>query len=65
MIFLKNKTGLTWGNISSHTTKLEEADYLEIEKVIFDKKTRTTLRLTEKGKKAFENYRESILKMLG
>ena len=65
MIFLKNKTGLTWGNISSHATKLEEAEYLEIDKKIVDKKTRTTLRLTEKGKTAFEKYRETILEMLG
>lgn len=65
MIFLKNKTGLTWGNISSHATKLEETEYLEIEKKIVEKKTRTTLRLTEKGKTAFEKYRESILEMLG
>ncbi len=65
MIFLKNKTGLTWGNISSHVTKLEEAEYLEVEKKIIDKKTRTTLKLTEKGIKAFEKYRNSILEMLG
>ena len=31
-VFLKNMTGLTWGNLSTHLSKLEEAGYVEIEK---------------------------------
>lgn len=31
-IFLMQLTGLTWGNISTHLRKLEEAGYVEIEK---------------------------------
>ena len=64
MLFLKQKTGLTWGNLSSHATKLEEVGYLEITKSIVDKKTRTVLHLTDTGRRAFEEYRELILQLL-
>jgi DNA-binding transcriptional ArsR family regulator len=30
--FLKNLTGLTWGNLSTHLSKLEEAGYVAMEK---------------------------------
>jgi DNA-binding transcriptional ArsR family regulator len=30
--FLMNQTGLSWGNLSAHMTKLEEAGYIDIEK---------------------------------
>ena len=30
--FLMNQTGLSWGNLSAHMSKLEEAGYLEVEK---------------------------------
>ena len=30
--FLKNQTGLSWGNLATHLGKLEEAGYIEIEK---------------------------------
>ena len=32
--FLMNQTGMTWGNLSAHMSKLEEAGYLEVEKKI-------------------------------
>jgi DNA-binding MarR family transcriptional regulator len=64
MIFLKRKTGLTWGNISAHAMKLEDAGYLEIEKNIVDKKTRTVLRLTPKGREAYEIYRSMMFDLL-
>jgi DNA-binding MarR family transcriptional regulator len=64
MIFLKRKTGLTWGNISAHAMKLEDAGYLEIEKTIVDKKTRTVLRLTSKGREAYEAYRGAMFDLL-
>ena len=55
-IFLMNQTGLTWGNLSAHMTKLEEAGYIEVEKVFKGKRPNTTLRLTEKGRQAFRGY---------
>ncbi|MHA2252017.1 MAG: transcriptional regulator [Candidatus Kariarchaeaceae archaeon] len=64
ILFLKRKTALTWGNLSSHMTKLEEAGYILVIKEIKDKKTHTTLKLTKKGRVAFEEYRQNIQTLL-
>lgn len=64
-IFLMRQTGLTSGNLSTHTTKLEAAGYIEISKEFVDKIPRTLIRLTAKGKEAFTSYRENVLKALG
>ncbi len=58
--FLMNQTGLTWGNLSSHLTKLEEAGYVHIEKEFVDKKPHTMLSLTDEGRKAFDHYRQQM-----
>ncbi len=57
-LFLKNQIGLTWGNLGSHIAKLEEAKYIVVEKHFKNKKPFTMLSLTEKGKRAFEEYRK-------
>ena len=64
MVFLMRQTKLTWGNLSSHVAKLEQAGYVEITKEFVDKKPRTTLELTTNGRKAFEKYRKTIKRML-
>ena len=63
-IFLRNVTGLTWGNLSAHLTKLEDAGYVEIKKTIVNKKTHSVAKLTEKGQKAFEEYKEKMREVL-
>ncbi len=55
-IFLMNQTGLTWGNLSAHMSKLEEAGYLEVEKSFKGRRPNTTLRLTPQGRAAFQAY---------
>ena len=62
--FLLNATELTWGNLSSHTTKLEEAGYVEVEKEFVGKKPRTLAMLTPKGRKAVDDYRKTLQKAL-
>jgi DNA-binding MarR family transcriptional regulator len=52
-VFLKNMTGLTWGNLSTHLTKPEEAGYIAINKEFKGKKPHTTISLTEQGRIAF------------
>jgi len=59
-LFLMNQTGLTRGNLSSHLSKLEKAEYLEIKKEFVRKMPRTLLHLTESGRIAFERYRVKI-----
>ena len=58
--FIMNQTGMTWGNLSSHMTKLEEAGYLEVEKTFKGKKPNTMLKLTDKGRLAFSTYRTQM-----
>jgi len=59
-LFLQRQTGLTWGNISSHLRKLENAGYVAVEKEFIDKKPHTTLKLTDKGRRAFREYRKNM-----
>ncbi|MFW9945304.1 MAG: winged helix-turn-helix domain-containing protein [Candidatus Odinarchaeota archaeon] len=65
MVFLKNQTDLTWGNLSSHVTKLEEAGYVNVEKRFKGKKPQTLLYLSEKGREAFTEYRRKLTQVLG
>jgi DNA-binding MarR family transcriptional regulator len=64
-VFLLSRTGLTYGNLSSHMSKLEGAGYIEVEKEIKDKRPHTMLSLTDKGRTAFEDYRKNMLDLLG
>ena len=54
--FLMNQTGLTWGNLSAHLGKLEEAGYIASEKSFKRKRPNTSLHLTSEGRKAFREY---------
>jgi DNA-binding MarR family transcriptional regulator len=63
-IFLMRQTGLTWGNLSAHMSKLEAAGYIEVIKDFVDKKPHTMLRLTEKGREAFREYRNKMKNVL-
>ena len=51
-VFLKNMTGLTWGNLSTHLSKLEEAGYVTIKKEFENKKPHTMVQLTGPGREA-------------
>ena len=54
--FLMNQTGLTWGNLSAHLSKLEEAGYVQVEKSFKGRRPNTNLRLTSNGRQAFDEY---------
>ena len=62
--FMLNQTGLTWGNLSTHMSKLEEAGYLEVEKAYKGRRPNTVLRLTEQGRAAFQAYRRRMKQVL-
>ena len=59
-VFLREKTSATAGNLSVQLEKLSEAGYISIEKGFSGKRPRTTCRITETGRKAFENYVEAL-----
>ena len=64
-IFIMKQTGLTWGNLSSHLSKLEESGYIEVEKKFVGKKPRTMLKLTARGRTAFRDYHRRMKWVLG
>ena len=62
--FIMNQTGLTWGNLSSHLSKLEAAGYVAVEKTFVGKKPHTLAALTDEGRAAFQTYRQQIEQVL-
>ena len=62
--YLKRLTDLTWGNLSTHLSKLEQSGYVDIDKEFRDKKPHTMIRLTEQGRAAFKAYKESMQQVL-
>ena len=63
-LFLMRQTGLTWGNLSSHLSKLENANYVEVKKEFRGKKPHTMLRLTDKVLDAFNKYVQNIKQVM-
>ena len=63
-VFLRAQTGLTWGNLSSHISKLEEAGYVSVQKEFIMKKPHTMVSLTQEGRIAFEQYRKEMKNLL-
>jgi DNA-binding MarR family transcriptional regulator len=59
-LFLQRETGLTKGNLSAHLSKLEEAEYVNIEKTFKGKLPLTVCKLTSSGKKALTQYRQQL-----
>lgn len=59
-VYLRESTESTAGNLSVQLDKLSSAGYISVTKGFVGKKTRTTCRVTEKGRKAFENYVDAL-----
>ena len=53
---LKELLKTTDGNVSVHARKLEDADYISCAKSFVGRMPKTEYRLTEKGRRALENY---------
>ena len=62
--YLMRQTGLTWGNLSSHMSKLEDAGYIAVEKSFEGKVPRTSLSLTDVGREALRAYRRTLADVL-
>jgi DNA-binding MarR family transcriptional regulator len=63
-VFLLRATELTWGNLSSHLTKLEDVKYVQIEKEFVGRKPRTLIKLTKRGRDAIRGYRQNMQEVL-
>lgn len=59
--WLLQQTGLSWGNLSSHLAKLEEAGYVRVKKTFKGRKPHTSISLSDEGRDALLAYRESML----
>ena|ERR1700674_2385978 len=55
-VYLQNESGLTQGNLSSHLARLEDEKYVLVQKTFKGKYPLTVCSLTQKGRKAFEEY---------
>jgi len=53
---LKEQLDLTDGNLSSHLKKLQEVEYIQIEKSFEGKKPKTLVKISPKGRGAFKVY---------
>ena len=62
--FLKKQTKASDGNLSVHLKKLEEAEYIIVEKKFVDRKPITYYSLTDKGKNDFAQYVKTLENLL-
>jgi DNA-binding transcriptional ArsR family regulator len=58
--FLLESTGATKGNLSIQINKLKDADYIAVTKQFKDNFPLTTCKITQKGKKAFLEYIDTL-----
>lgn len=63
-LWLQRESALTKGNLSSHLARLEEAGYVEVQKMFKGKIPLTMLRLTRAGRDAFSDYKKTMNGML-
>ncbi len=63
-VYLKEKTDATAGNLSVQLDKLSFAGYISVEKCFVGKKTRTVCRISDQGRKAFEEYVDTLKEYL-
>lgn len=59
-VYIKKQTQATSGNLSVQLEKLESAGYITINKSFEGKKPLTTCSVTDSGRKAFEEYVNSL-----
>jgi DNA-binding MarR family transcriptional regulator len=62
--FIKDSTKAAAGNISIQINKLLEAGYINVEKTFKNNYPNTNISITDKGRKAFEEYVKSLEKYI-
>jgi len=61
---LREMLSLTPGNLSVHSRTLDEAGYIVIEKTFKGRRPHTTMRLSQKGRRAFGRYVETLQQII-
>ena len=62
---MKQLLEVTDGNLASHSSALEKSNYIEIKKEFVGKKPKTSYRVTQAGRNAFEEHLSALEKLLG
>ena len=62
---LKDALSASQGNLSVQIRKLEDAQYISVDKRIVDRKPLTTVRITKQGREAFAAYLKALTEVLG
>jgi len=62
---LQELLDMTAGNLSTHLRKLEDASYVDITKAHKGRTPITYLGLSKKGRRAFEDYMDTLRTVLG
>lgn len=62
---IKELLALTDGNLANHSRVLENKKYIEVKKEFVGRKTKTSYRVTQKGRTEFRNHLDALAKLLG
>jgi len=62
--YLKQSLGATDGNLGAHLQRLEEAGYIKVDKTFVDRRPKTYLTATTRGRAAFEEHVAALREIL-
>lgn len=63
--WLRERFQLTDGNLGAHLVKLEEANYIKVDKRFVSRKPRTYVHITNKGRTAFDDHVAALRQIIG
>lgn len=61
---MKTILNITDGNLASHSSALEKAEYIEVKKEFVGKKPKTSYQVTNRGRAAFKEHLNSLEKLM-
>lgn len=61
---MKALLSITDGNLASHSSALEKAEYIEVKKEFVGKKPKTSYQVTPRGRAAFKEHLASLEKLM-
>ena len=64
-VALKKALKVSDGNLSTHLKKLEEKNYVVVNKQFVDNKPQTKIKMSNEGETAFKAYVEGLAAMIG
>ncbi len=64
-VYMREQTRASAGNLSVQIDKLHKAGYISVEKGFKGRMPRTVCRMTDAGRKAFEDYVDALRSYIG